>query len=373
MSAIVSRAPGKLFIAGEYAVVEPGHPSVLVAVDRYITVTLTPSEGKGSISSDQYGKLPVVWRRQGGTMVLDHDHRPFDYVLTVIQTVERLVTELGIPLRFYDLAITSELDDVNGRKFGLGSSAAVTVATVRVLDELYGLRLGPLEQFKLALLATVQIAPMASGGDVAASLFGGWIAYSAPDRAALRRRLDGGAGIGELVGEEWPHLTVRNLRAPSSVELLVGWTGEPASTTRLVDELQGRKQREESHYAEFLDGSRRCVDGLVAALARDDAEGVKSRIREARALLASLSASAGVHIETPELAQLCAAAESIGAAAKSSGAGGGDCGIVLADSGAPIGELLRRWEHHDIRRLDLAVHPPLPTEVTGAIPTVRAD
>ena len=31
---IETRAPGKLFIAGEYAVVEPGEPSVLVAVDR---------------------------------------------------------------------------------------------------------------------------------------------------------------------------------------------------------------------------------------------------------------------------------------------------------------------------------------------------
>jgi mevalonate kinase len=30
--------PGKLFIAGEYAVVEPGHPAIIVAVDQFITV-----------------------------------------------------------------------------------------------------------------------------------------------------------------------------------------------------------------------------------------------------------------------------------------------------------------------------------------------
>ena len=36
---IVSRAPGKLYIAGEYAVVEPGHPAILVAVDRFVTVS----------------------------------------------------------------------------------------------------------------------------------------------------------------------------------------------------------------------------------------------------------------------------------------------------------------------------------------------
>ena len=40
---IETRAPGKLFIAGEYAVVEPGQPAVLIAVDRCITVQLTES------------------------------------------------------------------------------------------------------------------------------------------------------------------------------------------------------------------------------------------------------------------------------------------------------------------------------------------
>ena len=33
-------APGKLYIAGEYAVVEPGHPAIIVAVDQFITVTI---------------------------------------------------------------------------------------------------------------------------------------------------------------------------------------------------------------------------------------------------------------------------------------------------------------------------------------------
>ena len=33
-------APGKLYIAGEYAVVEVGHPAIIVAVDQFITVTI---------------------------------------------------------------------------------------------------------------------------------------------------------------------------------------------------------------------------------------------------------------------------------------------------------------------------------------------
>src|SRR5699024_12688239 len=87
---------------------------------------------------------------------------------------------------YVDPDVASDLDDADGRKFGPGSPAAVTVATVAALDQFYALGLSATERFKLALLATVAIAPNASGGDLAASTFGGWIRYSSPDRAALR-------------------------------------------------------------------------------------------------------------------------------------------------------------------------------------------
>ena len=35
---IQATAPGKLFIAGEYAVVTPGQPALIAAVNRYVTV-----------------------------------------------------------------------------------------------------------------------------------------------------------------------------------------------------------------------------------------------------------------------------------------------------------------------------------------------
>lgn len=57
-------APGKLFISGEYAVVEPEHPAVIVAVDQFVTVTLEEAERNGSIQSEQYHSIPVCWTRQ---------------------------------------------------------------------------------------------------------------------------------------------------------------------------------------------------------------------------------------------------------------------------------------------------------------------
>ena len=347
-------APGKLFIAGEYAVVEPGYPAVLIAVDRFVTVTLEATTGRGRLISDQFGHLPVVWRRDGGRLVIDRDQRPFDYVLSAIRVVESYAEASGVQLSFYDLAIRSELDDRSGRKFGLGSSAAVTVATVSALDRFYGLGLDEMSRLKLALLATIGVNPLASGGDVAASLFGGWIAFSSPDRDWVVRRASESSVV-SLVGEEWPGLSVRRLRPLTGARLVVGWTGEPASTAQLVDGIQRRKQREDSHYGAFLEDSRSCVDALVAAFDADDLAAAQRQLHRARRLLVRLGVSVGISIETPDLTLLCDSAEFVGAAAKSSGAGGGDCGIVLADDSTDLDPMFRQWELGDIRRLSLHV------------------
>lgn len=351
------RSPGKLFVAGEYAVVEAGYPAILIAVDRQITIRLTPAEHAGSISSDQYGRLPVVWRRNGHRVVLDHDSRPFDYVLAAIGLVERFAAEQGRELSFYDIEITSELDDDSGRKFGLGSSAAVTAATVRALDRLYHLHLPTDRLLKLALLATMKINPMGSGGDVAASLYGGWIRYTALDREWVRLRLETGGNLTDLLEADWPGLSVRRLPTPTTMDLVVGWTGQPASTTQLVEAMQSRKGAAESHYPDFLAESRDCVDTLADVIAHDDAAAAKVQLRRARGLLTSLAAAAGVDVETGTLRALCEGAELVGAAAKSSGAGGGDCGIVLVDAGTDLGPMVEAWERSGVQHLDLRVLP----------------
>ncbi|HYP72971.1 MAG TPA: phosphomevalonate kinase, partial [Microbacterium sp.] len=260
--------------------------------------------------------------------------------------------------RFFDLRIDSGLDDVSGRKFGLGSSAAVTVATLRAIDEFYGLGLTRLAVFKLALLATIRVSPTASGGDVAASTFGGWIGYRSPDRGRLRRAVDAGPITAALESDGWTDLEIVRLPPPDDLRFLVGWTGEPASTERLVDAVGRRTRAGAVDHPGFVLDSRVCVTDLWHALRTGDDDDTLAAVRRARRLLQTLGAQAGLSIETPRLTALCDLAEAAGAAGKPSGAGGGDCGIVLAPASADVPALLRTWEAHDIRHLTIAVHPP---------------
>ncbi|MGO3022247.1 MAG: phosphomevalonate kinase [Brevibacterium sp.] len=366
---IETRAPGKLFIAGEYAVVEPGQPAVLIAVDRCITVRLTESEGAGRIHSSEYGQAPVVWRREDDGEQIIVDERPFDYVLSAISTVEELRSGRGASPRYFDLEISSELNDSDGRKFGLGSSAAVTVATIAALDEFYRLGLTLTERFKLAVLATIAISTKASGGDLAASTFGGWIRYSSPDRAALHAHREAHGVVSAMSCSEWAGCSARRVRPPSSLDLLVGWTGSPASTEHLVTRVHTPREPESESSAEstsapqkarplvsFAAESHTLVDDLVAAFDADDAEASLTTLRSVRALLRRLSDSTGSLIETEALHDLCEIAETYGAAAKPSGAGGGDCGIALAQTQTEAQTILSGWEAAGIRPLDLGAH-----------------
>lgn len=351
---VVRRAPGKLFVAGEYAVVEPGNQAILVAVDRYLTATVTTAEEPGTvvISSDLAPRaLHRHW--QDGRLAGGDGRTP--HVESAIETVSDLLTERGLPVPPLDISISSTLHD-GGRKYGLGSSGAVTVATVAAVSAYCGLKLTPDERFRLALLAGARIDPKGSGGDLAASTWGGWIAYRAPDRDQvldLARSL----GVHKALSAPWPGFSVRRLPPPAGLALQVGWTRSPASTTALVSDLHRRTWRGSASHHRFVAATGDLVRAAVTALEAGDGPGLLDQIRRARQELARLDDEVGLGIFTPALSALCDAAEGVGGAAKPSGAGGGDCGIALLDAGAPhdISHVRQRWAAAGV--LPLPVRP----------------
>ena len=348
-------APGKLFIAGEYAVVEPGHPAIIVAVDQFITVTIEPATKNGSIQSQQYSELPIRWTRKNGELVLDHRENPFHYILEAIRLTEKYAQNQGQLLAFYNLKVTSELDNSTGRKYGLGSSGAVTVATVKALNTFYDLQMDKMTQFKIAALAHLAVQGNGSCGDIAASCFGGWIAFSTFDSRWVKEKQKKWT-LNELIASDWPCLSIQPLEAPKNLRLLIGWTGSPASTSDLVDQVHQSKEEKQKMYAQFLVESKQCVEEMIQAFKTKNIPLIKQMITKNRQLLVGLSTFTDVTIETPALKELCNLAEQCGGAAKSSGAGGGDCGIVIADKKTGILPLMTLWEKAEITPLPLHVY-----------------
>ncbi|WET80806.1 phosphomevalonate kinase [Amycolatopsis sp. QT-25] len=335
--------PGKLFVAGEYAVLEPGGAAVLVAVDRFLTVRATPHDSRRTVTSEHTG---------GRIVDFTGAPRP---VVAAVAVVERLAMDAGRRRIGFELDIRSALDEADGRKYGLGSSGAVTVGVVRALGALYGFDLKAGEVVKLALLSVFSDDPHCSGGDVAASALTGWVAYRSPDRARVAEWWsDPRTSLGDLLSRPWPLLAVENLAAPRALELVIGWTGRPAKSRSLVAAV--RAGISEAGFRRFREESDACVARLVAALDEGDDQGTAHAVAEVGLLVRALGELAGVVIETPELADLRVRAEALGGVAKSSGAGGGDCGIALLPAPEDVETLRRSWRAAGVVPLDLRVH-----------------
>lgn len=352
---ITVKAPGKLYIAGEYAVVEHGFPAIIVALNQFVTATISPSDTFGSIVSEQYQENSIFWRRQGDAMVFDNRDNPFHYILAAINLTENYAHEAGRNLGVYHLGINSDLDSADGKKYGLGSSAAVTVATVKALCQFYELPMDKPKLFKLAAIAHLSVQGNGSLGDIAASVYGGWIAYHSFDRDWLNRQREKST-LTELLGMDWPDLKIDLLTPPRDLRLMIGWTGSPASTSHLVDKVALVKAKQRGEYQTFLQDSKACLKRMIAGFQTGDLATIQTELRQNRALLQTLGEFSHVTIETPILEKMIAIAEAAGAAAKTSGAGGGDCGIVLIDRSINPQQLLKDWASEGIERLNLNVH-----------------
>ncbi|MEU6009347.1 phosphomevalonate kinase [Streptomyces sp. NPDC047453] len=356
-------ASGKLFIVGEYAVMEPGHPAVLVAVDRQVGVTVSGSDGVDVvIDSDLCPGQARLRRRDGGFAGRGADDErqalnSLGHVVSAVEVVDGLLAERGLRVPPVHISIRSRLHR-DGTKFGLGSSGAVTVAAVAAVSAYCGVELSPDARFRLAMLATARLDPRSSGGDLAASVWGGWIAYHAPDRAAVldmaQRR-----GIEETLRAPWPGFGLRQLPPPRGLALKVGWTGQPASTSSLVGRPAMREWRGSASQRGFLARSDECVRASIRALERGDDHELLQQVRGARQVLADLDDEVRLGIFTTRLTALCDAAEAVGGSAKPSGAGGGDCGIALLDATAEraISRLRERWAAAGVLPMPIDIQP----------------
>ena len=84
------------------------------------------------------------------------------------------------------------------------------------------------------------------------------------------------------------------------MEVLIGWTGSPASSPHLVSEVK-RLKSDPSFYGDFLDQSHACVESLIQAFKTNNIKGVQKMIRINRRIIQSMDNEASVEIETDKL------------------------------------------------------------------------
>lgn len=152
-------APGKLMILGEHAVLH-GSQALVCAVNKRLRLTFEPRTDPKIVIKSKLGEY-------ASNLNDIKVSAPFHFVLTCIN---RFRKELSAG---FNLTIDTEFPE----DIGLGSSAAVTVATTAGLYTLLDKKLNLQAIFEDSLDNVREVQGTGSGADVAASVFGGIIAY----------------------------------------------------------------------------------------------------------------------------------------------------------------------------------------------------
>lgn len=251
-------APGKLMLLGEHAVVY-GQPCIVTAISQRLEVSISK------------------------------------------------IDDISMDRRFVDAAVRAWGDGKNyafsiksafSGTYGFGSSAAVTVATLKAMRPNAENR----ALFDVAYKVVLDVQGIGSGFDVASSIYGGTLYF-----------LSGGKTIDPLEIQNLP--------------LIVAYSGVKSSTVEMVKMVREKRNK----YPDKVDRIFQAIGTLVNQAKKKMQEGDWERVGKFMDFNQEYLRDLGVSSE--KLETLISAAKNAGAwGAKLSGAGGGDCMIALAAS-----------------------------------------
>ena len=315
---IAVKTCGKLYWAGEYAILEPGQLSLIKDIPIYM---------KGEIAfSDSY-------RIYSDMFDFEVDLAPnpdYSLIQETIVLVEDFLVYRGQTLRPFSLEIRGKMER-EGKKFGLGSSGSVVVLVIKALLALYNLSVDQDLLFKLASAVLLKRGDNGSMGDIACIVAEDLVLYQSFDRQKVATWLEE-ENLATVLERDWG-FSISHVQPALECDFLVGWTKEVAVSSHMVQQIKQNINQN------FLSSSKEMVATLVEALEEGKAEKVIEQVEVASQLLEGLSSD----IYTPSLRQLKEASQDLQAVAKSSGAGGGDCGIALSFDVQSTEILKTRW------------------------------
>ena len=315
---IAVKTCGKLYWAGEYAILEPGQLALIMAIPIYMKAEITFSDSY-RIYSDLFG------------FVVDLTPNPdYSLIQETIALVEDFLVYRGQTLRPFSLEIRGKMER-EGKKFGLGSSGSVVVLTVKALLALYDVSVDQNLLFKLASAVLLKRGDNGSMGDLACIVAEDLVLYQSFDRQQVAAWLKE-EKLATVLERDWG-FSISQVKPTLECDFLVGWTKEVAVSSNMIMQIKQNINQN------FLSSSKETVLSLVEALEYGESEKIIEQVEVASKLLEGLNAD----IYTPSLRQLKEASQDLQAVAKSSGAGGGDCGIALSFDEQSTETLKNRW------------------------------
>lgn len=308
-SAQAGTVPGKLMVAGEYAVLQPDGLCVAAAVGQVARWRLEPSDTVPEVTLHAFDQ---TWRWSipallGGPVPAGLGA----FAAGALQAANDAWGSAAADFPGASIAL-DVAGSVGGSKLGLGTSAAVTVAVLQACAAAVGLSVPAQQVAQLARGVHHRLQNgQGSGYDVTTQALGGVVRYErSPDRAT------------------W-------LQWPAGLHALALYTGEPAATQKHLD----GKQPGPAALGAMAAAARQ----LASAWSSASPEALLAHLRACEAAF-DLAAADAPHLLPESVRAVRHAIAAAGAVARTSGAGGGDCVWAFAAEASALDALATAWQ-----------------------------
>jgi phosphomevalonate kinase len=328
---VTASAPGKLVIAGDYAVLE-GAPALVMAINRRASVVLEDWREEGFLIDAP--DLGVMARgRLCGQKVQWRDDAAAERLDLVTCVLAYFAARKTLPQRFAARLDTHAFFSSYGRKdkLGLGSSAALAVALAGAIGAMGGHKPPDLAAM-MAMHRELQNGH-GSGLDIASALLGGVLIY----------RLH--KGKPRTQSGSWPR----------ALALCCVWSGRPASTGSALAQLAQWRREHSARYDTLMNELTTDASAVATALAADDAEAMLEALGAYARGLDHLGRSSSIDIVCDEHRAIAGMAADCGVVYKTCGAGGGDVGIACATDTERLTHFARKVDAAGFYVLDVGV------------------
>jgi len=293
---VLASAPGKVILCGEHAVVF-SEPAIVMAINKRVFVSAElRSDNAIYISSTDLNLSGYFtgWAFKSEVKRSEAATKLYPIWVAVKKTLELSNKNLGV-----NIFVHSELPP----SIGLGSSAAVAVATVAAVGRAAGIRVSRKEICSVAHEAEKIVHGQPSGIDTSISTYGGVIAF---------RRDEGFVP----------------LKTPTSIPIVIGNTKIERSTGDLVRHVRELRELYPNVINPLIHAIGHISIMAAEALGKGDLLQLGNLMNINHGLLVAIGVS------NENLDRLVAVAKGAGAlGAKLTGAGGGGCMIALTTPG----------------------------------------
>lgn len=311
-------AYGKLYLAGEYAILEDYSKALLTSVNKKITAIIEPST-----------TTTIFDTVHKNSVTLDEKAPDFSF----IQNFLKFLNKYTKSDKTFALTIYNELHGED-KKYGLGSSGAVLVAITKAVLTFENIKFDNDIVFKIVTLFNITHNISGSQGDVAASMNKGLTYYQKFKRNFVEKLIDEKKDIHEIINSPWEGLVIENIIPKTKLTILARWTGKAVDTKDHVKLWKDQKQNYLTDYKNFVTTSNNLVEKLVSDIQTTNTSEVLNDFRQLRQNLLYLESFSKIPMETNEMKEYI----NNFPAGKQSGSGSGD--IVLG--------FLENSEHYEL-------------------------